>query len=326
MTPQKGQAGRLRPIRITEVGPRDGLQNERRFLPTKSKVAFIDALASAGVDEIEAGAFVSPKAIPQMSDSDEVFRQIARAKGVVYSALVPNERGVERALAAGAQKLAVFTAASETFTRRNIDATIAESLRRFEPAVTRARAAQVPVRGYISTVAFCPYEGRIRPDQVVEVLRRLLDVGVVEIALGETIGRAAPPDIRRLLDATLGYVPPNRLALHLHDTYGLGVANALVAWHEYGLTSFDASAGGLGGCPYAPGAAGNVATEDLVYALKASGAVVNVDETKVVEAARNVAQEIGRPLPSRLSHVLSQAGLSCGTSPQFGPRSGPRSE
>ena len=194
----QGQDDRPRPIRITEVGPRDGLQNESRFLPTKSKVAFIDALAATGVDEIEAGAFVSPKAVPQMSDSDEVFRQMHRAKSIVYSALVPNERGLERALAAGAQKVAVFTAASETFTRKNIDATIAESLRRFEPVVTRARAAGVPVRGYISTVAVCPYQGRIRPDQVVKVLRRLIDLGVDEVALGETIGRAAPPDIRRL--------------------------------------------------------------------------------------------------------------------------------
>ncbi len=314
MTRQKGPEGLLRPIRITEVGPRDGLQNEPRFLPTKSKVAFIDALASTGVDEIEARAFVSPKAVPQMSDSDEVFRQITRAKGVVYSALVPNERGAERALATGAQKLAVFTAASETFTQRNIGATIADSLRRFESVLTQARAAKVPVRGYISTVVFCPYEGRIQPDKVVEVLRRLLDLDIHEIALGETIGRAAPTDIRRLLDAALNHLAPDRLALHCHDTYGLGVANSLVAWEEYGLTMFDGSAGGLGGCPYAPGASGNVATEDLVYAFKASGAVVNVDETKVVEAARNVAQELGHPLPSRLSQALTRTDVTRGPS------------
>ncbi len=308
MTKPHAQDGRPRSIRITEVGPRDGLQNESRFLPTKSKVAFIDALAATGVDEIEAGAFVSPKAVPQMSDSDEVFRQMRRAKSVVYSALVPNERGLERALAAGAQKVAVFTAASETFTRKNIDATIAESLHRFEPVVARARTAGVPVRGYISTVAFCPYQGRIRPDQVVSVLRRLIDLGVEEVALGETIGRAAPPDIRRLLDAVLAHLDQDRLAFHCHDTYGLGVANSLIAWQEYGLTLFDASAGGLGGCPYAPGASGNVATEDLVYAFKASGAVVDVDEARVVEAARAVAQELGRPLASRLSQVLDQPG------------------
>lgn len=308
MTGPAGQDDRRRRIRITEVGPRDGLQNEPRFLPTKSKVAFIEALAATGVDEIEAGAFVSPKAVPQMSDSDEVFRLMPRAGSVVYSALVPNERGLERALAAGAQKVAVFTAASETFTRRNIGATIAESLRRFEPVVIRARAVGVPVRGYISTVAFCPYEGRIRPDRAVDVLRRLLDLGVEEVALGETIGRAAPPDIRRLLDAAVAHLAPDRLALHCHDTYGLGVSNALAAWHEYGVTLFDASAGGLGGCPYAPGASGNVATEDLVYALRASGAVVEVDEAKVVAAARAVAQELGHPLVSRLSRVVGQAG------------------
>lgn len=310
MTRQPAQASPSRPIRITEVGPRDGLQNEPRFLPTKSKVAFIDALAATGVDEIEAGAFVSARAVPQMSDTDEVFRQMTRAKSVLYSALVPNDRGLERALAAGAQKVAVFTAASETFTRRNIDATIAESLRRFEPVVTRARAGGIPVRGYISTVAFCPYEGRILPDRVVDVLRRLLDLGVDEVALGETIGRAAPPDIRRLLDAALAHLAPDRVAFHCHDTYGLGVANSLVAWQEYGLTMFDASAGGLGGCPYAPGASGNVATEDLVYAFRASGAAVKVDEAKVVEAARAVAQELGRPLASRLSQVLSKAVVS----------------
>lgn len=310
MTKQQAQGSRSRPIRITEVGPRDGLQNEPRFLPTKSKVAFIDALAATGVDEIEAGAFVSAKAVPQMSDSDEVFRQISRAKNVVYSALVPNERGLERALAAGAQKVAVFTAASETFTQKNIAATIAESLRRFDPVVTRARSAGVPVRGYISTVAFCPYEGRIGPDQVVDVLRRLLELGVDEVALGETIGRAAPPDIRRLLDAALAHLNPDRLAFHCHDTYGLAVANSLVAWQEYGLTLFDASAGGLGGCPYAPGASGNVATEDLVYALKASGADVKVDESKVVEAAQAVAQELGRPVASRLGPALEKSILS----------------
>lgn len=299
------RAGR-RPVRITEVGPRDGLQNEPAILATESKVAFIDALARTGVDEIEAGAFVSADAVPQMRDSDEVFRRITRAPGLVYSALVPNARGLDRALAAGAQKVAVFTAASETFTQRNIGATIAESLARFEPVVAGARAAKVPVRGYISTIAFCPYEGRIRPAQVTEVLRRLLDLGVEEIALGETIGRAAPPDLRRLLDAVLIHLAADRLALHLHDTYGLAVANALVAWDEYRLASFDASAGGLGGCPYAPGAAGNVATEDLLYALKAAGAAVAADERKVVAAAQRIAEALGRPLRSRLSRVVSQ--------------------
>ena len=297
---------RIPPVRITEVGPRDGLQNESGIIPTARKVAFIDALSETGVTEIEAGAFVSTKVIPQLSDSDEVFRLISRAKGVVYSALVPNERGLERALAVGVQKVAVFTAASETFTARNIQATIAESLRRFQPVVKASLDAGLPVRGYISTVAFCPYEGRISPLQVVDVMRQLVYLGVEEITLGETLGRATPRDVRALLDAVLSHLPAHRLALHLHDTYGLAVANALAAWEEYGVTAFDASAGGLGGCPYAPGASGNVATEDLVAALKASGAVVTVDEGKVVAAARELTRELGRPLTSRVARLLEQ--------------------
>ena len=297
----------VRPIRITEVGPRDGLQNEPGIIPTARKVAFIDALSKTGVTEIEAGAFVSPKAIPQLSDSDEVFRLINRAKDVIYSALVPNERGLDRALAVGVQKVAVFTAASETFAMRNIHATIAESLRRFQPIVKASLDAGLPVRGYISTVAFCPYEGRIRPLQVVDVMRQLIYLGVEEVTLGETLGRATPRDIRALMDAVLSHLPAYRLALHLHDTYGLAVANALAAWEEYGVTAFDASAGGLGGCPYAPGASGNVATEDLVAALKASGAVVAVDETKVVAAASELARELGRPLTSRLAQLRGQS-------------------
>lgn len=307
MNPAFEPATRAGPLRITEVGPRDGLQNEPRLIPTPRKVTFIDALSKTGVAEIEAGAFVSPQAVPQLADSEEVFRRLTRRNGVTYSALVPNERGLERALAAGVQKVAVFTAASETFTMKNIHATIAESLRRFQPVVKKAHEAGLPVRGYISTVAFCPYEGRIRPPQVVEVMRQLLDLGVEEVALGETLGRAAPRDIRALLDAVLPHLPAQRLALHLHDTYGMAVANALAAWEGYRITAFDSSAGGLGGCPYAPGASGNVATEDLVSAFKASGAVVPVDEAKVVAAARELARELGRPLTSRLAQVLARA-------------------
>lgn len=307
MTAASKSTARPGPVRITEVGPRDGLQNEPVFISTPQKIAFIEALSRTGVSEIEAGAFVSPQAVPQLADSEEVFRQVTRRNGVIYSALVPNERGLERALTVGVQKVAVFTAASETFTMHNIRATIAESLQRFRPVVKKSRDAGLPVRGYISTVAFCPYEGRIRPAQVVDVMRQLLDLGVEEIALGETLGRAAPRDIRALLDAVLPHLPAPRLVLHLHDTYGMAVANALTAWEGYGITAFDASAGGLGGCPYAPGASGNVATEDLVSALKASGAVVLVDETKVVAAAQELARELGRPLTSRLAQVLARA-------------------
>ena len=289
-------------IRITEVGPRDGLQNEPP-VPLVAKIAFIDALSRAGVTEIEAGAFVSPAAVPQMADSDDVFRKIARRPDVVYSALVPNLRGLDRALAAGVQKVSVFTAASETFAARNIHATIEESLARFKPVVIRAHEAGLRVRGYLSTVAFCPYEGRMAPERVVQVMRRLIDLGVDEVSLGETVGKASPTDMRRLLDHAMPAASGTGLSIHCHDTHGMAVANALTAWSEYGIQAFDASAGGLGGCPYAPGASGNVATEDLVYALKASGARVEADEIKVVEAAARVAPYLPHALRSRVSLV-----------------------
>lgn len=291
------------PVRIIEVGPRDGLQNEAGIIPTESKIAFVNALSRTGVAEIEAGAFVSPKAVPQLADSDEVFRKIERMPGITYSALVPNERGLERARTVAANKIAVFTAASETFTRHNINATIRESIERFKPVITGAKRNGMAVRGYISTVAFCPYEGRIGPAPVVEVMKRLLELGVDDISLGETIGKASPVDVRRLLDAVLPHIVPERVSLHFHDTYGMAVANALTAWWEYGIEAFDSSAGGLGGCPYAPGASGNVATEDLVFALKASGATVPVDEAKVIAAGRRVSGHLGHPFASRLSQV-----------------------
>lgn len=305
-------AHNLRPssIRIIEVGPRDGLQNEPSVIPTESKIGFINALSRSGVAEIEAGSFVSPKAVPQLADSEEVFRKIERIPGVTYSALVPNERGLERARAVAAQRIAVFTAASNSFTQRNINSTVQESLDRFKPVVAGAQRDGISVRGYISTAVFCPYEGRIEPGRVVEVMKALLDLGVDDISLGDTIGKASPPDVRRLLDALLPHVPRSSLALHLHDTYGMAVANALTAWWDYGIEAFDSSAGGLGGCPYAPGASGNVATEDLVYALKASGATVPVDETKVIAAAERISRFLSHPLTSRLSRVQNAASGS----------------
>jgi hydroxymethylglutaryl-CoA lyase len=292
-----------RPVRIIEVGPRDGLQNETGVIPTERKIAFINALSRTGVSEIEAGAFVSPKAVPQLADSDEVFRKIERMPGVVYSALVPNERGLERARTVAAQKIAVFTAASETFTQRNIHATMRESIERFTPVVAGAKRDGMAVRGYISTVVFCPYEGRIAPSQVVEMMQRLLDLGVDDIALGDTVGKASPSDIRKLLDTLLPHIARDRVSLHCHDTYGMAIANVLTAWWEYGIEAFDSSAGGLGGCPYAPGASGNVATEDLVFALKASSATVPVDEAKIVAACRQISGSLGRPIASRLSQM-----------------------
>jgi len=290
-------------VRIIEVGPRDGLQNEPGVIPTERKIAFVNALSRTGVTEIEAGSFVSPKAVPQLADSDEVFRKIERMPGVVYSALVPNERGLERARTVAAQKIAVFTAASESFTQRNIHATVRESIERFQPVVSGAKRDGMAVRGYISTVVFCPYEGRIEPIRVAEVMKRLLAVGVDEISLGDTIGKASPSDIRKLLDTLLPHIARERVSLHCHDTYGMAIANALTAWWDYGIEAFDSSAGGLGGCPYAPGASGNVATEDLVFALKASGAIVPVDEMKIMAACRQLSGEPDRSFASHLSQV-----------------------
>src|SRR5262245_9864197 len=292
-----------RPIRIIEVGPRDGLQNERDIVSTEDKVAFVNALSRTDVAEIEIGSFVSPHAIPQLSDSDEVFRKIERRPGVTYSALVPNERGLERARAVGIQKIAVFTAASETFAQRNIRCGIRESIERFAPLVDKAQRDGMSVRGYISTVTHCPFEGSIAPSRVIEVMQRLLQIGVHEVSLGDTIGKATPTDVRRLLDELLPEIERSRLSLHFHDTYGMAVANVLTAWRDYDIEAFDTAAGGLGGCPYAPGAAGNVATEDVVYALKASGAAITVDEQGVIAAARQIGKVLNHPLFSRLSRI-----------------------
>jgi hydroxymethylglutaryl-CoA lyase len=296
-------AGVPSPIRITEVGPRDGLQNESSPVPTEAKVAFINALARTGVTEVEVGSFVSPKAVPQLADSDEVCRRIDRVPGVIYSALVPNLKGLERARVVGVNKIAVFTAASESFTQRNIQASIAESLSRFEPVIKEAKRDGLTVRGYVSTAVYCPYEGLISASKVKTVVRQLLELGVEEVSLGDTIGKASPADLRRLLDAVLPSLGLHRLSLHFHDTYGMAVANALTAWSEYSICAFDSSAGGLGGCPYAPGASGNVATEDLIYALRASGAAVAADEWQITAAAQQLAAHLEHPLSSRLSKV-----------------------
>lgn len=306
MSQSSGPNTTSRPIRIIEVGPRDGLQNEPELISTEDKVSFVNALSQTGVAEIEIGSFVSPQAIPQLADSDEVARKIKRRPDVTYSALVPNERGYERARTAAMQKIAVFTAASETFSQRNIKCGIRESIDRFTPVVAEAKRDRMAVRGYISTVTHCPFEGRIDSSQVVEVMHRLLQLGVDEISLGDTIGKAAPNDVRRLLDQVLPHIEPRRLSLHFHDTYGMAVANVLTAWMDYGIEAFDTAAGGLGGCPYAPGASGNVATEDTVYALKASGADVSVDERMVIAAAQEIAKGLNRSLSSRLSRIPAE--------------------
>jgi hydroxymethylglutaryl-CoA lyase len=290
-------------LRLVEVGPRDGLQTAGAAVSTDAKVAFVDALSESGLAEIEAGAFVSPKAVPEMADSAEVFTRIQRKPGVVYSALVPNEKGLQAALAAKAGKIAVFTAASETFNKKNINATIAESIARFKPLIPVANSSGLPVRAYVSTAFYCPYEGKIAPSAVVDVASRLEDVHTDELSIGDTIGRASPDDVRRLLDVLLKAVPVDRVFLHFHDTYGMAVANALAAWTEYGVSGFDASTGGVGGCPYAPGASGNVAMEDLVFAFHASGGETGVDAKALQAAARGLSSALGRPLPSRLGKI-----------------------
>jgi len=293
-------------VRIVEVGPRDGLQNESAPIPTDAKVAFVDALSEAGYDEIEVSAFVSPKWVPQLADAGEVFARIRRREGIVYSALVPNEQGFARAMAARVGKIAVFTAASETFNRKNINASIEESIERFAPVVTEARAAGIIVRGYVSTAFWCPYEGKIEPAQVTRVARRLIDLGVDEISIGDTIGKAVPAEVDDLLDVLLDALPQERVAMHFHDTYGTAVANALAAY-DRGITIFDASAGGVGGCPYAPGAAGNVATEDLVWALTRSGASTGIDLARVSAASDLLEAALRKPLRSRVREALPSA-------------------
>ena len=268
-------------VRIVEVGPRDGLQNEARTVPTDAKIRFIDALSSTGLEEIEVSSFVSPKWVPQLADAAEVFAGIRRAPGVIYSALVPNRQGLDGAIAARADKVAVFTAASETFSLRNTNATIAQSLDRFRPVL---RDATVPVRGYVSTAFHCPFEGPIEPDQVRPVVQALFDLGCAEVSIGDTIGTATEDEVSRLLERLLDDWPAGRLALHFHDTFGQAVNNARVGL-GMGITTFDASAGGIGGCPYAPGAPGNVATQALVAAFPGR---TRVDPDRLESAAAMV--------------------------------------
>ena len=286
-------------VRLTEVGPRDGLQNESKPIPTDVKVAFVDALSEAGYDEIEVSAFVSPERVPQLADAEEVFARIRRRPSTVYSALVPNERGLERAVVARAGKIAVFTAASETFNRKNVNASIQESIERFKPVVESARRSALPVRGYVSTAFWCPYEGQIRPQAVVDVVRRLLDVGVDEISLGDTIGKAVPAEVMALLDLLLDHIDQDRIVMHFHDTYGTAIANVFASY-ERGIAAYDSSAGGVGGCPFAPGAAGNVATEDLVWALTRAGASLSPDLDRMRVASDILSSALGRPLRSRV--------------------------
>lgn len=285
-------------VRIVEVGPRDGLQNESVFVPTEAKIRFIDLLSDAGLPVVEATSFVSPKAIPALADADQVFPAIAKRPGTRYPVLVPNVRGLERALAAGVREIALFTAASETFTKRNINMTIEQSLAVFAAVMEQAKPAGLWVRGYVSTAFGCPYEGAVSPAKVVDVTRRLFTLGCAEVSVGDTIGVATPNQITQMIGLLKGIAPVEQIALHLHDTRGTALANAY-AGLEAGVTCFDSAAGGLGGCPYAPGASGNLATEDLLYMLHGLNVETGVDLEKVVAASQYLAGILHHNLPSR---------------------------
>lgn len=292
---------------IIEVGPRDGLQAESSALPAAERIALIESLAQAGLCEIEAGAFVSPKAVPAMAGSDSVLAALAGRRDLVLPVLVPNLQGYAAARAAGARRIALFLAASESFSRANIRADIAESVARARPVADAARADGVTVRGYISTVIACPYDGAVAPAAVLRVAQALLELGCDELSLGDTIGYGTPASVKRLLADVLTICPAERLAWHGHDTYGQGIANIRAAL-DCGLLRFDAAVGGLGGCPYAPGATGNVATEDVVFLLAGEGFETGVDLRKLAEIGHSITARLGRPNGARAGNaVLSKA-------------------
>ncbi|MGH2421722.1 hydroxymethylglutaryl-CoA lyase [Pseudomonas sp. C 49-2] len=287
-------------VRLVEVGPRDGLQNEAQPISVADKVRLVDALSTAGLSYIEVGSFVSPKWVPQMAGSAEVFAQIQRKPGVTYGALTPNLRGFEDALAAGVKEVAVFAAASEAFSQRNINCSISESLERFAPIMAAAKQNGVSVRGYVSCVLGCPYEGQIAPEQVAAVAHELYAMGCYEVSLGDTIGTGTAGATRRLFDVVGAQVPRQKLAGHFHDTYGQAIANIYASLLE-GITVFDSSIAGLGGCPYAKGASGNVATEDVLYLLDGLGIETGIDLQALIGAGQQISNVLGRPTGSRVA-------------------------
>ncbi|KAA0018750.1 hydroxymethylglutaryl-CoA lyase [Salinicola corii] len=291
-------------VSIVEVGPRDGLQNEAEPIATGAKLELIDRLGAAGLKRIEAASFVSPKWVPQMADHREVMTGIRRRPGVIYSALTPNLKGLEAALACGVEEVAVFAAASEAFSQKNINCSIAESLERFAPVIERARESNVRVRGYVSCVLGCPYEGNIAPQRVAEVSRALYEMGCYEISLGDTIGVGTPLKAKRLLDAVSRDIPRDKLAAHFHDTYGQALAN-LYAVLEEGIGVIDSAVAGLGGCPYAKGATGNVATEDVIYLLNGLGIDSGVDLDNLAETGVWITQTLDRPNRSKVGVALA---------------------
>ena len=291
-------------VRIVEVGPRDGLQNEAAIVPVEVKVALIERLAGAGCTTIEAGSFVSPKWVPQMADTAAVLAGITRRPGVRYPILVPNMKGLEAAIASGVDEVAVFASASEAFSQRNINCSIAESLARFEPVLDEAARRGIAVRGYVSCVLGCPYQGEVPVGDVADVSRRLRDMGCYEISLGDTIGTGTPLHAMRMVEAVLAHVPAESVALHFHDTYGQALANIL-ACLDLGISVLDSAVGGLGGCPYAKGASGNVATEDLVYMLHGMGIETGIDLSKLTETARFISAAIGRQPASHVARAMA---------------------
>jgi isopropylmalate/homocitrate/citramalate synthase len=294
-------------VKVVEVGPRDGLQNEKVVIPLQAKVAYIEALGDAGLKVIEAGAFVSPKWVPQMADTADVYAEIPKDPGVEYPVLVPNMKGLERAVESGVKSIAIFTASSNTFNKRNINMTIDESFENYAPVAARAIDEGMRVRGYISTAFGCPYEGDVAPERVLEVAARLLDLGCYEVSVGDTIGVGTPMQVQGVIGMLLQVIPRSRIAMHFHDTRGTALANTLAAL-EMGIAIFDASSGGLGGCPYAPGASGNLATEDLVYMLDRMGIETGVDLNRLVRASMIIAPYLDHPLPGRyLQACMKQA-------------------
>jgi hydroxymethylglutaryl-CoA lyase len=290
-------------VRIVEVGPRDGLQNEPAPIGTADKIAFVNALSDAGHRVIEVSAFVSPKWVPQMADAAEVFAGIARRSGTRYTALVPNLAGLQRAIAARVDEIAVFAAASESFSRRNINQSIAESLETYRAVCAAAKDAGLPVRAYVSTAFGCPFEGAVAPSAVADVSAALTEMGAYEVAVSDTIGIAHPGQVAPVVAAVAARVPLDRVALHFHDTRGTALANVLTAL-DLGVTTFDASAGGLGGCPYAPGATGNLATEDLLYMLDGLDIDTGVSLERVLAASRAIEAKLGHPLASRYAAAV----------------------
>jgi hydroxymethylglutaryl-CoA lyase len=291
-------------VRIVEVGPRDGLQNEKTPITVEARIAFVEALVAAGCRTVEVGSFVSPKAVPKMAGSDQVLRAVDHHPNSEFHVLVPNEKGYDAAIAAGARVIAVFASASEGFSRANINCTIAESIERFKPVLARAKADGIKVRGYVSCVLGCPYDGEVKPAAVASVARQLWDQGCYEVSLGDTIGVGTPSKARQLLRAVADDVPMAHLGMHFHDTYGQALAN-IYAGLEQGARVIDSAAGGLGGCPYAPGATGNVATEDVVYMLEGMGIATGIDMTRLLAATNEVSRLIGRPPVSRVASALN---------------------